>query len=379
MFNFIATRKLYMPPDKNIIKKNKIDLFKQEMANDLSFIYYGDFSDQINDALVPLAEVVIGNSNVDMKIRKRAFYIFVECIQNVNRHHCKEKRLKTFPKEIFSIRQKKDRFNIAFGNVLDSSLVGDLKSKIDVLNQTSVEDLNIEYKRILRDTILSKLGGAGLGLIEVARKSGNKIKYNFERLNDQRSYFSMETNVNEPNSDQEFLEFHGLEDICLYKDVFDGYKFGFLLKTSAESLAALKEQNLFSFLNLLEESLFFKVKKPESYINAIIEIALNNCKGKGKKDNDLTLQLETKRKNKYFNLCWAGKKKEIQKCADLLSNILNRKNFVSKKKQKASSDKQKIIELLSLLQGKIDEKSSLQLTEGFPGEQMLILQTPIEI
>ena len=250
-----------MSPGKNTIKKNKIDLFKQESKNDLSFIYYGDFSDQINDVLIPLAEVVIGNSQVAMKIRKRAFYIFVECIQNVNRHHYKGKKIKTLPREIFSIRQKQDRFNIAFGNVLDNSLVGDLKLKIDELNQTTVEELDIEYKKILMDTVLSKLGGAGLGLIEVARKSGNKIKYNFDRLNSKRSYFSMETNVNEPNSDQNFPEFHGLEDICLYKDVFRGHQFGFLLKSSTSSWLALKEKSYFSFINLLDKSFFFKVKE----------------------------------------------------------------------------------------------------------------------
>ena len=368
-----------MPPGKIILNKNKIKLLKQEAANDLSFIYYGDFSDQINDALIPLAEVVIGHSNVDMKIRKRAFYIFVECIQNVNRHHYKEKRLKTFPREIFSIRQKNERFNIAFGNVLDSSFVGDLKSKIDMLNQTSVEDLNIEYKKILRDTILSKLGGAGLGLIEVARKSGNKIQYSFEPLDDKRSYFSMETNVNEPDSDKDFHEFKGLEDMRLYKDVFQGHQFGFLLKTSADSLASLKEKNLFSYLNLLDKTFFFKVKEPESYINAILEIVLNNCMEKGEKENNLILQLETKKKKKYFNLCWTGKKEGIQKYADLLSKNLNQDSSLSKQQKKASSDKKKLIELLTLLQGKTIEKTNLQLAKGFPGEQMLILQTPLEI
>ncbi len=368
-----------MTQGKIAINKNKINLFKQETTNDLSFIFYGDFTDQINDALIPLAEVVIGNSNVDMKIRKRAFYIFVECIQNVNRHHSKEKRLKTFPREIFSIRQRKDRFNIAFGNVLDSSMVGDLKSKIDLLNQTSVEELNIEYKKILRDTIMSKLGGAGLGLIEVARKSGNKIQYKFDRLDDRQSYFSMETNINEPDSDLEFPEFQGLEDIRLYKDVFQGSQFAFLLKTNADSLMALKEKNLFSFLNLLDKSFFFKVKEPEFYINAILELILTDCMEKGDKDKDLILQLETKKENKLFDLCWAGKKGEIQKCADLLSKSLNQEISLSKKKQKVNSNKKKLLELLSLLQGKIDKKTSLHMAESFPGEQLLILQTPLEV
>lgn len=367
-----------MTHDKTIINKSKIDLFKQEAANDLSFIYYGDFSDQINDALIPLAEVVIGGSKVDMKIRKRAFYIFVECIQNVNRHHYKEKKPKSFPREIFSIRQKQDRFNIALGNVLDNSFVGDLKSRIDELNKTPVEELNIEYKRILRDTVLSKLGGAGLGLIEVARKSGNKIQYDFNHLDDKRSYFSMETNVNKPDSTQDFPEFHGLEDIRFYKEIFRGHQFGFLLKSSAGSWYAMKERNYFSFLNLLDKSGFFKAKESESYVSAIVETVLNNYIEKDKENNGLILQLETTEENKYFSLCWAGKANEIQKYTKLLSESLDQELSLSKMKQRAGTDKN-LMELLYLLQGRIDEQTSFQLTESNTGEKMLILQTPLEL
>ena len=57
---------------------------------------------------------------------------------------------------------------------------------------------------------------------------------------------------------------------------------------------------------------------------------------------------------------------------------MNQNISLSKQKQKVSNNKKKLIELLSLLQGKIDEKTSLHLAEGFPGEQMLILRTPLE-
>jgi len=368
-----------MSPGKSIIKKSKIDLFKKEAANDLSFIYYGDFSDQINDALIPLAEVVIGNSNVAMKIRKRAFYIFVECIQNVNRHHCKEKRAKTFPGEIFSIRQKQDRFNIAFGNVLDNSMVGDLKLKIDQLNQTTVEELDIEYKRILMDTVLSKIGGAGLGLIEVARKSGNKIQYNFDRLSDKKSYFSMETNVNDPGADQDLPDFNGLEDIRFYKNIFQNHRFGFFLKSSKNAWLTLKERNCLSLINFLDKPLFFKVKESESFTNSIIKTILKFQSFTGDKENGgLIMQLETTAKNKYFSLAWAGKEKEMQNCANLLSASLNHETYPPKLKQRPGGDND-LIELLSLLKGKSLEKTSLQLADDFSKTQMLILQVPLEL
>jgi hypothetical protein len=56
------------------------------------------------------------------------------------------------------------------------------------------------YTNTLSASELSEKGGAGLGLIEIARKSGNKIKYQFEKYDDEFSLFFMDTLISDPSS-----------------------------------------------------------------------------------------------------------------------------------------------------------------------------------
>jgi hypothetical protein len=55
---------------------------------------------------------------------------------------------------------------------------------------------------ILDQETLSAEEGAGLGLITIALRSGNKIKYNFTSLDEQHSYYEMKIDVSDASSNQ---------------------------------------------------------------------------------------------------------------------------------------------------------------------------------
>jgi hypothetical protein len=42
---------------------------------------------------------------------------------------------------------------------------------------------------------ISEVGGAGLGFIDMARKSENKLSYSFDKINDRISFFTLMTMV----------------------------------------------------------------------------------------------------------------------------------------------------------------------------------------
>ncbi|MBU0764331.1 MAG: SiaB family protein kinase, partial [Bacteroidetes bacterium] len=48
---------------------------------------------------------------------------------------------------------------------------------------------------VLKNQGLSDKGGAGLGLVEMARKSGQKLKFAFEKVDDECSYFYLQINL----------------------------------------------------------------------------------------------------------------------------------------------------------------------------------------
>ena len=66
-----------------------------------------------------------------------------------------------------------------------------LKKKIDEINAMTKEELKSYYLESLKNTELSEKGGAGLGMIDMARKSGQKLDYRFDPLNDRFTFFSL--------------------------------------------------------------------------------------------------------------------------------------------------------------------------------------------
>ena len=88
-------------------------------------------------------------------------------------------------------RNSENRYSIVTGNHILNTNVESLKGKIDKVNAMTGEELKTYYREALGNSVLSAKGGAGLGMIEMARKSGNRIEYRFDPVNDRLSFFSL--------------------------------------------------------------------------------------------------------------------------------------------------------------------------------------------
>ena len=52
------------------------------------------------------------------------------------------------------------------------------------------------YKRQIKDGRLSEKGGAGLGLIDIARKTGETLNYQFLPLDEDNYFFILKVEIN---------------------------------------------------------------------------------------------------------------------------------------------------------------------------------------
>ena len=68
-----------------------------------------------------------------------------------------------------------NEYSIITGNYILSANVEALKSKLDRINLMSKDELKEYYKEILNNDTFSEKGGGGLGMIDIARKSGQKL------------------------------------------------------------------------------------------------------------------------------------------------------------------------------------------------------------
>ncbi len=130
---------------------------------------------------------------------KRILSIMIESLENVYKYYqkCKDNQtpLNTnhYPK--FSLERNNDGFHIKTGNVIYKEDVEPVKKKIDSLNKMDKDSLKELYINTIKNGHFSEQGGAGLGLIKIARASRNKIDYDFDDINNDFSYYTLHSKI----------------------------------------------------------------------------------------------------------------------------------------------------------------------------------------
>ncbi len=149
-------------------------------------MHKGDYSE---DAVGPMLRMVEENmQNVSLKIHKKIFHFLVEILQNISKHAY---ALNGKHEGIFQIGYDNNNFHIGTGNFILNSEIKNLKEQLDMVNSKTVDELNGLYRKYLREGKTTKSGSAGLGLIDLARETKDKINYEFIKINDTYSFYSL--------------------------------------------------------------------------------------------------------------------------------------------------------------------------------------------
>ena len=93
------------------------------------------------------------------------------------------------------ISKDDNRYCIMTGNPIAKSAVPSLTKNLDQLNGLDKEGLKEMYKNIIKNTQISEKGGAGLGFVDMARKSGEKLEFQFPEMDADHCFFSLKVNV----------------------------------------------------------------------------------------------------------------------------------------------------------------------------------------
>ena len=75
---------------------------------------------------------------------------------------------------LFVVGENKDSFYVITGNLVKNEKMIVLESKLERLNNSSPKDLKHLFLKQMIEGELNEKGGAGLGLIDIARKIGEK-------------------------------------------------------------------------------------------------------------------------------------------------------------------------------------------------------------
>ncbi len=152
----------------------------------------------IDDILHKLKWYLHTHVEDDKLIRKRVYSLAVECLDNIFKHSdlkdAENKLVQEYPPR-FIVEFFNDTFIIHTGNIILNENVHIVIQRLSKLNKLADEDINQLYKDTLSNAEISEKGGAGLGLIVMAKTTREKINFDFEKINHKFSYFAMQLNL----------------------------------------------------------------------------------------------------------------------------------------------------------------------------------------
>lgn len=172
------------------------DLHSILSMKNIILVYEGEFTQEITKSVLSMAEKNMETTNEDLNIKKKVFNVMVECLQNICKHSEEfGAENDDFNTAIFMIAKEMDIYKITSGNVIYNNKIEGLKAKLEKINSLDKEGLKEYYKDTLSNSELSEKGGAGLGFIDMARKSGQKLEFEFTKIDEQISFFALQSTI----------------------------------------------------------------------------------------------------------------------------------------------------------------------------------------
>jgi len=174
--------------------KHIFDLYHSMDQDTLSFFYQGTFNDEITDKIIGLSEYSISSHQDQAKMSSKVSFLMAECFQNIVRHGASIEQGRAYLGQngMFITRHIGASYYITSCNLVERKSIDFLREKIEQINHLDKDELKKLYLDNLEHEGLSVRGGAGLGLIEMARKSGQKLEYLFEPFDDRFTNFYLQ-------------------------------------------------------------------------------------------------------------------------------------------------------------------------------------------
>ena len=177
-----------------------IDIFefynKMERGS-IMLSFKGNVTSELLTSVLQIMESKMERLNEPSRLKKKVYNILVEALQNLYHHLEKDsnRNESVFNTVIFMVGKVGDEYSIFTGNYINAENEKELRPKLEKINSLNTEELKEYYKEVLNNGMMSDKGGGGLGMIDIARKSGKKLDYHFKKINETHSFFSLNIKI----------------------------------------------------------------------------------------------------------------------------------------------------------------------------------------
>jgi len=181
----------------------KLDIFRYNKMlsdDDICIIYSGPMWSDGIDGMAESLQLRLDLNDLPPHISQCVFSVFVEQVNNIIMYSAEKERFDRsienkhweVSRGVFILGLRDNTYFVQSGNLMDTQRIEKLKSRLDYLNTLGKQELRQYYREQMKsENEDPESKGAGIGLIEIARRATSKIEYDFEPYSDDLSYFTM--------------------------------------------------------------------------------------------------------------------------------------------------------------------------------------------
>ncbi|MFT6245694.1 MAG: hypothetical protein ACJA0U_003568 [Salibacteraceae bacterium] len=170
------------------------DFYRKMEDENIILSFKGTFSEELLTSILHIVESKMVSLNVPNTKKKRVFNVLVECFQNLYHHietFAEEDEVRQQKSALIMVKYDNGKFTITTGNFVTQDRIPELKEKLALVNKMNSDDLRDLYRTKLEQDGRTEKGTAGLGLIDIARKSKNKLEYQIIDVTESIGFFCL--------------------------------------------------------------------------------------------------------------------------------------------------------------------------------------------
>lgn len=171
-----------------------VQLQRQLSRQGILMSFSGPFSHSIIEELGHAVKNYLENASLTRSALMDVFAVYIEQAQNVRNYIMRWERDPDYAQlcrsGIVVIARHDERYIVSSGNLMDRADTRGLTAHLARLQRLDKSGLKDLHRQQMREP-LSPSGGAGLGLIEMARKAKAPLDYAFSEIDERFAFFSL--------------------------------------------------------------------------------------------------------------------------------------------------------------------------------------------
>jgi hypothetical protein len=158
--------------------------------------YRGPLDFDVIDSLLKKLKKTREFKDLNKITGKRVYFVIVECLENILKHAELELSENPATNSHITVRKQNEKIIVNAGNPVAGDAKENIVQRLESINNSDEQTLKSLYENRIRSELLNNEKCAGLGFIQMALKSGNKIAYSFNPLTNGYLYFEIEITLN---------------------------------------------------------------------------------------------------------------------------------------------------------------------------------------